>query len=107
MENNLEVARVDENEKVLFATHYLAGDARAWWTSVRNMNHGQVMTWEAFKVKFSRTHVSQGLVNRMRDEFRELRQGRMTMVEYMTDSCHLPDMHRMRSTRRPRRRRDS
>ena len=82
MENNLEVARVDENEKVLFATHYLAGDARAWWNSIRNMNHGQVMTWEAFKVKFSRTHVPQGLVNRMRDEFRELKQGRMTVVEY-------------------------
>ena len=82
MENDLEVARVDENEKVLFTTHYLAGDARAWWNSIRNMNHGQVMTWEAFKVKFSRTHVPQGLVNRMRDEFRELKQGRMTVVEY-------------------------
>ena len=30
MENNLEVARVEEAEKVLFATHYLAGPARAW-----------------------------------------------------------------------------
>ena len=29
MENNLEVAGVDEAEKVLFATHYLAGPARA------------------------------------------------------------------------------
>ena len=29
MENNLEVAGVEANEKVLFATHYLAGDARA------------------------------------------------------------------------------
>ena len=57
MENNLEVAGVDANEKVLFATHYLAGDARAWWNSIRTMNHGQVMTWEAFKIKFSRTHV--------------------------------------------------
>ena len=46
------------------------------------MNHGQVMTWEAFKVKCSRTHVPQGLVTRMRDEFRELKQGRMTVVEY-------------------------
>ena len=29
MENNLEVAGVDEADKVLFATHYLAGPARA------------------------------------------------------------------------------
>ncbi|KAK1628226.1 hypothetical protein QYE76_002541 [Lolium multiflorum] len=35
MENNLEVAGVEANEKVLFATHYLAGPARAWWTSSR------------------------------------------------------------------------
>ena len=82
IENNLEVAGVEENEKVLYATHYLSGDARAWWTSVCNMNGGQLMTWEEFKIKFSRTHVPQGLIKRMRDEFRELKQGTMTVVEY-------------------------
>src|SRR3954465_4216955 len=82
MENNLEVAGVEANEKVLFATHYLAGDARAWWNSVRAMTGGQMMTWDEFKVKFSRTHVPPGLIKRMRDEFRELKQGRMTVVEY-------------------------
>ena len=82
MENNLEVAGVEANEKVLFATHYLAGDARAWWNSVRAMTGGQMMTWEEFKVKFSRTHVPPGLIKRMRDEFRELKQERMTVVEY-------------------------
>ena len=40
-----------------------------------------MMSWEEFKV-FSRTHVPPGLIKRMRDEFRELRQGRMTIVEY-------------------------
>ena len=29
IENNLEVAGVEANEKVLFASHYLSGDARA------------------------------------------------------------------------------
>src|SRR3954465_10106423 len=62
MENNLEVAGVEANEKVLFATHYLAGDARAWWNIVRAMNGGQMMTWEEFKVKFNRTHVPPGLI---------------------------------------------
>ena len=52
IENNLEVAGVEENEEVLFATHYLARDARAWWNSVRNMNRGQLPTWEEFKAKF-------------------------------------------------------
>src|SRR3954470_13401295 len=66
----------------MFATHYLAGDARAWWNNIRAMTGGQMITWDEFKVKFSRTHVPPGLINRMRDEFRELKQGRMTVVEY-------------------------
>ncbi|KAK1653879.1 hypothetical protein QYE76_071684 [Lolium multiflorum] len=82
MENNLEVARVDANEKVLFATHYLAGPARAWWTSTRAMDAGQVMTWADFKLKFSKYHVPPGLIKKMRDEFRELKQGWMSVVEY-------------------------
>jgi hypothetical protein len=81
-ENNLEVAGVEAAEKVLFATHYLSGPARAWWTSARAMNAGQMMTWEDFKLKFSKYHVPQGLIKKMRDEFRELKQGRMFVVEY-------------------------
>ncbi|KAK1681151.1 hypothetical protein QYE76_041999 [Lolium multiflorum] len=73
MENNLEVAGVDENEKVLFATHYLAGPARAWWTSARALNAGQMMTWADFKLKFSKYHVPPGLIKKMRDEFTEAR----------------------------------
>ncbi|KAK1606801.1 hypothetical protein QYE76_030474 [Lolium multiflorum] len=53
MENNLEVAGVEAAEKVLFATHYLSGLARAWWNIARAMNGGQMMTWEDFKLKFS------------------------------------------------------
>src|SRR3954471_22235089 len=82
MENNLEVTGVEANEKVLFATQYLAGDARAWWNSIHTMNGGQMMTWDEFKLKFSRTHVPPGLILWMRDEFDELKQGRMTVVEY-------------------------
>ena len=41
-----------------------------------------MMNWEEFKVKFSRTHVPPGFTKRMKDEFRELKQGRMTVVEY-------------------------
>ncbi|KAK1645025.1 hypothetical protein QYE76_062830 [Lolium multiflorum] len=81
MENNLEVAGVEAAEKY-FATHYLSGPARAWWTSARAMNAGQMMNWEDFKLKFSKYHVPQGLIKKMRDEFRELKQGRMSVVEY-------------------------
>ena len=72
MENNLKVAGVEEVEKVLFATHYLSGPARAWWNSTRALNGGHMPTWEDFKSKFSKYHVPSGLVMRMRDEFRDL-----------------------------------
>ncbi|KAK1647623.1 hypothetical protein QYE76_065428 [Lolium multiflorum] len=94
MENNLEVAGVDENEKVLFATHYLAGPARAWWTSARALNVGQMMTWADFKLKFSKYHVPPGLIKKMRDEFRELKQGRMSVVEYRDRSSPRQDVLR-------------
>ncbi|KAK1613799.1 hypothetical protein QYE76_019316 [Lolium multiflorum] len=38
------------------------------------------MTWADFKLKFSKYHVPPGLINKMRDEFRELKQGRMTVT---------------------------
>ncbi|KAK1609204.1 hypothetical protein QYE76_032877 [Lolium multiflorum] len=41
-----------------------------------------MMTWEDFKLKFSKYHVPQGLIKKMRDEFRELKQRRMSVVEY-------------------------
>ncbi|KAK1642226.1 hypothetical protein QYE76_060031 [Lolium multiflorum] len=88
MENNLEVAGVEAAEKVLFATNYLAGPARAWWTSTRAINAVQIMTWADFKLKFSKYHVPPGLIKKMRDEFRELKQGRMTVVEYRDSSLH-------------------
>ncbi|KAK1681504.1 hypothetical protein QYE76_042352 [Lolium multiflorum] len=73
----------------------LSGPARAWWTSARAMNAGQMMTWEDFKLKFSKYHVPQGLIKKMRDEFCELKQGRMSVVEYrdrfLTLSRYAPD----------------
>ena len=54
-----------------------------------------MLTWEDFKIKFSRYHVPSGLVLRMRDEFRDLKQGRMSVVEYrdkfLTLSRYAPD----------------
>ncbi|KAK1648375.1 hypothetical protein QYE76_066180 [Lolium multiflorum] len=41
-----------------------------------------MMTWEDFKLKFSKYHVPQGLIKKIRDEFCELKQGRMSVVEY-------------------------
>jgi hypothetical protein len=53
------------------------------------------MPWEEFKSKFSKAHVPMGLVKRMRDEFRNLKQGSLSVVDYrdrfLTLSRYAPD----------------
>jgi hypothetical protein len=84
IENKLEYAGVGENEKVLYATHFLAGAAGAWWENVRTMQpEGQIMTWEAFKTKFRKAHIPSGLIKIMHDKFLNLKQGGMSVTEYL------------------------
>ena len=81
--NNLEVASVEANDKVLFATHFLAGPARTWWETTRaTAAVGHVFGWEDFVEKFRKYHISQGVMDIMRDKFLKLRQGGMTVSEY-------------------------
>jgi hypothetical protein len=62
IENKLEYAGVGANEKVLYATNFLAGAAGAWWENVCAMQpDGQVMTWDAFKTKFRKAHIPSDL----------------------------------------------
>jgi hypothetical protein len=84
IENKLEYAGVGANDKVLYATHFLAGAAGAWWENVRAMQpEGQVITWEAFKTKFRKAHIPSGLIKIMRDKFLNLKQGGMSVPEYL------------------------
>src|SRR5664279_3731301 len=83
IENNLVVARVGANEKVLYTTHYLSGPARSWWESIKAMQPpGQAITWEEFKIKFRKAYVPAGMIKHKKDELRRLRQGAMSLSEY-------------------------
>jgi hypothetical protein len=44
---------------------------------------GQVMTWDAFKTKFRKAHVPSGLIKIMRDKFLNLKQGDMSVTDYL------------------------
>jgi hypothetical protein len=41
------------------------------------------MTWEAFKTKFRKAHIPSGLIKIMRDKFLNLKQGAMSVPEYL------------------------
>jgi hypothetical protein len=84
IESKLEYVGVGANEKVLYATHFLAGAAGAWWENVRAMQpEGQVMTSDAFKTKFRKAHIPSGLIKIMMDKFLNLKQGSMSVTEYL------------------------
>ncbi|XP_071680805.1 uncharacterized protein [Lolium perenne] len=76
--------QIGNDEKVLFATHYLSGPARAWWENVKAIQaEGHVIGWEEFKTKFRKTHIPSGLIKLMKDKFMNLKQGSMSVVDYM------------------------
>ncbi|XP_071678362.1 uncharacterized protein [Lolium perenne] len=84
IENNLEVAAVGDNEKVLLATHFLAGPARAWWENVKAMQApDHVINWEEFTAKFRKAHIPTGLIKMKRDEFFNLKQNNSNVVDYL------------------------
>ncbi|KAK1644401.1 hypothetical protein QYE76_062206 [Lolium multiflorum] len=84
IENNLEVAAVGEQEKVLLATHFLSGPARAWWENVKAMQvEDHVITWEEFTTKFRKAHIPTGLIKMKRDEFFNLKQNNSSVVDYL------------------------
>src|SRR3954469_20863488 len=84
MENNLAVAAVGNNEKVLYATHYLTDTARSWWEGMRaRLPEGQVLTWAEFSEKFRKAHIPTALIRRMKDEFLHLKHGGMTEIGYL------------------------
>jgi hypothetical protein len=75
---------VGGNEKVLYATHYLVGQARAWWISIRDIQpEGQVMPWDELKESFRKLHVPYELIKLMRDKSCNLKQGNMSVLEYL------------------------
>ena len=86
IENNLMVARVGDEEKVTLATHFLAGPARAWWENTLAMQAaGHVVSWNAFKDKFRKSFIPDGLIQMMKDKFRTLKQGGKSVYEYLEE----------------------
>ncbi|XP_010518599.2 PREDICTED: uncharacterized protein LOC104793873 [Camelina sativa] len=62
---------------------YLKDEALVWWEKVVDQAHGRyVLTWEDFKTEFSRKYFPREAMDRMEEEFLELRQGTMTVREY-------------------------
>jgi hypothetical protein len=89
-EKKLVIAQCTDREKVLFATHELYGTAANWWETYCN-THANVdtITWNEFKAHFRTTYVPRGTMKLKRKEFADLKQGDMTVNEYLNSFIQL------------------
>ena len=72
-------------EMVRFTAHLLEGPAAQWWETYQITHPLNGLTWETFKEGFRNAHISSGIMNLKKDEFRSLKQGNRTLKEYMDD----------------------
>nr|ABF95994.1 retrotransposon protein, putative, Ty3-gypsy subclass [Oryza sativa Japonica Group] len=86
----LDTVQCSDEEKVVFAAHQLQGPASLWWDHFQAAQpEGQPITWARFTAAFRRTHVPAGVVALKKREFRELKQGNRSVMEYLHEFNNL------------------
>jgi hypothetical protein len=90
VEKKLVIAQCTDHEKVLFAAHQLYGTAANWWETYCN-THANIdtITWNEFKARFRIHYVPRGTMKFKRKEFADLKQGDMTVNEYLNSFIQL------------------
>jgi hypothetical protein len=70
---------------VLLASHQLSGPAADWWDAyVDAHEEPDSINWLEFKAAFCAHHVPQEVIKLKRKEFQDLKQGFMSVNEYVT-----------------------
>nr|ABA97244.1 retrotransposon protein, putative, Ty3-gypsy subclass [Oryza sativa Japonica Group] len=90
MGKKLDTVQCNDEEKVIFAAHQLQGPASLWWDHYQaTQPEGQPITWARFTAAFRRTHVPAGVMALKKREFRELKQGNRSVMEYLHEFNNL------------------
>jgi hypothetical protein len=90
VEKKLQVVQCNNHEKVLLASHQLSGPAANWWDAyVEAHEEPESINWPEFRVTFHAHHVPQGVIKLRKEEFQDLKQGSMTVNEYVTKFTQL------------------
>jgi hypothetical protein len=75
---------------VLLASHQLIGHVADWWDAyVEAHEEPNTINWNEFKMAFRSHHVPQGINKLKKNEFQDLKQGSMTVSEYVTHFTQL------------------
>jgi hypothetical protein len=90
VEKNLVIAKCTDREMVHFAVHQLYGTAANWWETYCNTHvNVEAITWNEFKAHFRTHYVPRGTMKLKRREFADLKQGGMTVNEYLNSFIQL------------------
>jgi hypothetical protein len=85
IEKKLQVVHRNNHKKVLFASHPLEGPAADWWDAyVEAHEEPESINWQKFKNSFHSHHVPLGVMKLKKKEFKDLKQGSMSVSEYVT-----------------------
>ncbi|GMN64473.1 hypothetical protein TIFTF001_033541 [Ficus carica] len=77
----LDFMRLTEQEKVLCASFALKKDARHWWMTVQMRRDVTTMSWQDFVTEFRIMYYNREVLAVQQDEFTNLKQGSMTVME--------------------------
>jgi hypothetical protein len=90
VEKKLVIAQCTDREKVLFAAHQLFGMVANWWETYCN-THTDVdsIMWNKFKAHFRNHYVPRDTMKLKKKEFSDLKQGGMTVNEYLNSFIQL------------------
>jgi hypothetical protein len=89
IEKKLLVVQCNNREKVLLASHQLSGPAADWWDAyVEAHEEPGSINWSEFRAAFYAHHVPQGVI-KLKKEFQDLKQGSMSVNEYVTKFTQL------------------
>jgi hypothetical protein len=90
VEKKLRVGQCSDREKVLLAAHQLSGPAADWWDAyVEAHEEPESINWPEFRAAFRTHHVPQGVIKLKKKEFQDLKQGSMSVNEYVTKFTQL------------------
>ena len=74
--------------RIRLATFRLEGESHIWWDWVRALRDPETMTWGEFKELFMGKFFPTSARHAKAREFLELKQGSMTMLEYVPSSLN-------------------
>jgi hypothetical protein len=80
-----QVRQCTNRERVLSIAHQLVGPAADWWdTYVEAHEEPETINWQEFSNNFRTHHVLFGMMKLKKKEFEDLKQGSMSVNEYVT-----------------------